>query len=176
MRDLKSLHAEPDLDVTAHRITTMFSSAMFVLPSLSRHANRNVPLSSTRAANARYGFSATAVSRSYLNTGLPLNSQVNALMILRGIMSPFLSLRWRFPSFGRRFRSDLSGLLCHGTHWREYATGEEVTSPDRQGDCEANPVARLKASVHSVSRREFPQSRQPRDPEVSIGRNKDPNR
>src|SRR5262249_29851537 len=93
LRDFKSLHAAADLDATAHGITTMFSSAVIVLPSSSCQVNRKAPLSSIRAANARYGFSATAVSRSHLNTRLPLNSQVNVLMILRGMMLPFASRR-----------------------------------------------------------------------------------
>src|SRR5215467_13317172 len=41
-------------------------------------------------------------------------------------------------TFGERFRCDLTGLFCHGAHWREYATGKEVASPDRQGDTEGN--------------------------------------
>src|SRR5262245_56084254 len=41
-----------------------------------------------------YGLAAIAGSMLAENTGLPLNSQANLLMILRGMALPSLSLRW----------------------------------------------------------------------------------
>src|SRR6185437_1461775 len=41
-----------------------------------------------------YGLAAIAGSMLAVNTGLPLNSHTNLLMILRGIVLPSLSLRW----------------------------------------------------------------------------------
>src|SRR5207302_413711 len=50
--------------------------------------------SSILASNWMYGFAEIAGSSAQENTGLPLNSQVNLLMILRAIGLPCASLRW----------------------------------------------------------------------------------
>src|SRR5262245_27448274 len=41
-------------------------------------------------------------------------------------------------AFGERLGCDLTRLLCHGAYRREYATGKEIASPDRQGDTKGN--------------------------------------
>jgi hypothetical protein len=75
--------------------TLMVSVASIVVPSSSTQVNLSVPDSSGLNLNWKYGLAETALSGSQPNTNFPFNSQVNLLMIMRGIGLPFL-VRLRF--------------------------------------------------------------------------------